>query len=125
MKRAADLKARSEARRKQLESESREKATARRVREAKIRNAKRRKERAAKRAAKAAILAKQEKLAEAKRTVGAGHLVAQAHTFILGTEEAQNAIGLAKLGLLPSDDDSSDQSSDAGSPGGSAEEGLD
>ena len=104
-KRTRDLAARSEARRKQFAEESREKATARRLAETKERDVKKRARRLAKAEAKLSITKKHNELVEAKKSIGNHHLVAQAHAFIAGTDEASEALALAELGLLPSSDE--------------------
>ena len=108
MKRAHDLAARSEARRKQFAEESREKAVARRLQETKERDKKRRARQLAKAEAKMKITRKHDQLVEARKHVGNSHLIAQAHAFIAGTDEASEALALAQLGLLPSSDEEDD-----------------
>ena len=108
IKRALDLAARSAARRLQFAEESKEKAVKRRLAETKEREAKLKARELALAQSKMKLAAKHDELIAAKRNVGNSHLVAQAHAFIAGTDEASEALALAELGLLPSSDEEDD-----------------
>ena len=105
IKRAKDLAARSDARRKQFAEESKEKAVARRLAEKKERDAVKRARDLAIANKKMKAAAKRDELVAAKRNIGQSHLISQAHAFIAGTDEASEALALAELGLLPSSDE--------------------